>query len=80
MLRTVVATPDCRPETSSIIGHARTSPEALTFTTVPVIFTWHFYERAEHCATAFREEGRPRPRIFAQIKAMIFFSAYHGSS
>jgi hypothetical protein len=73
MLRTVVAATDIWPETSSIIGHARAIPDASTFTTAPVIFTWHFHERAEHCATALREEGRPRSRILAQIKAMICF-------
>jgi hypothetical protein len=81
MLRTVVAAPDCRPETSSIISHARAIPEASAFTTAPVTFTWHFYERAEHCLTACREESRPCSRILAQIKAMIgFISAYHGSN
>jgi hypothetical protein len=73
MLRTVVAAPTRRPESSGIIGHARATPEASTLTTVPVTFTWHFFERAEHCATAVGEEGPRCSRIFAQIKAMIGF-------
>jgi hypothetical protein len=52
MLRTVVAAPNPRPEGSGIIGHARAIPEASTLATAPVTFTWHFFERAEHCATA----------------------------
>jgi hypothetical protein len=81
MLRTYVAAPTPRPERGGTIGHARVIPEASTFTTAPVTFTWHFYERAKHCATARREEGRPCARIFAQIKAMIcFISAYYGSN
>ncbi len=59
MLRTMVAAADCRPETSGITGHARAIPEASTFTTAPVTFTRHFFERAEHRPTARREEGRP---------------------
>jgi hypothetical protein len=74
MLRTVVAATARRPETCGIIGHARATPEASTLTTVPVTFTWHFYELAEHCATAFREEGARCFRIFAQIKATIGFN------
>ena len=79
MLRTVVAAPDCRPETSGSIGHARAIPEASTFTTAPVTFTRHFYERAEHCATALREESRPCSRILAQIKAMNSFVFQHNT-
>ena len=77
----MVAAPNCRPETSSIICHARSIPEASTFTAAPVTFAWHFYERAEHRLTACREESRPGSRILAQIKAMIgFILAYHGSN
>ena len=65
MLRTVVAAPHTRPERSAIIGHARAIPERCTFTTDPVTFTWHFYERADHRITVWREEGRPCSRIFA---------------
>ena len=65
MLRTVVAAPYTRPERSAIIGHTRAIPEALAFTTAPITFTQHFYERAEHRATAAGEEGRPCSRIFA---------------
>jgi hypothetical protein len=81
MLRTVVTAPDTRPERCGIISHARAIPEASTFTTTPVTFTWHFYERAEHRATTLREEGRTCSRILAQIKANIsFISVYHGSN
>jgi hypothetical protein len=81
MVRTVVAAPDTRPERSGIIGHARAIPEASTFTTTPVAFTWHFYERAEHRATALWEESRPCSRILTQIKAKVWFiSAYRGSN
>jgi hypothetical protein len=73
MLRTVVAAPPRRPETSGIIGHARATPEASTLTTVPVTFTWHFFERAEHRATVALEEGARCSRIHAQIKATIGF-------
>lgn len=73
MLRTYVAAPSCRPETSASIGHARATPKAFTVTTAPVTFTWHFFERAEHCATVLSEEGARCSRIFAQIKAMIGF-------
>jgi hypothetical protein len=73
MLRTVVAAPARRPETSGIIGHARATPEASTIITVPVTFTWHFFECAEHCATVLGEEGARCSRIYAQIKATIFF-------
>ena len=57
MLRTYVAAPTRRPETSIIIGHARATPKASTLTAVPVTFTWHFFERSEHCVTVLREEG-----------------------
>jgi hypothetical protein len=81
VVRTVVAAPDTRPERSGIIGHARATPEASTFTTAPVTFTLHFFERAEHRAKALREEGRPCSRILAQIKAEIWLiSAYHDSN
>lgn len=81
MVRTVVAAPNTRPERSGIIRHARAIPEASTFTTAPVAFTWHFYERAEHRATALWEEGRPCSRILTQIKAKVWFiSAYCGSN
>jgi hypothetical protein len=73
MIRTYVAAPKPRPERCGIIGHARATPEASTFTTAPVTFTWHFFERAEHCATAVSEEGPRCSRIFAQIKATIGF-------
>ena len=73
MLRTVVAAPNRRPETSGTIGHARSIPEAVAFTTAPVTFTRHFFERTEHRPTACREESRPSSRIFAQIKATIRF-------
>ena len=75
MFRTLVAAPTPRPERSGIIGHARAIPEASTFTTAPVTFTWYFFERSEHCVTVTREEGRPcfRIRIIAQIKATIHF-------
>ncbi len=77
MLRTLVSAPDCRPESSGIIGHARAIPEASTFTTAPVTFTWHFFERAEHRATARREESGRCSRIFAQIEAKIGFIFQH---
>jgi hypothetical protein len=81
MLRTVVAAPNCRPETSGSIGHARATPQASTLTTAPVTFTRNFYERAEHRPTACREESRPCSRILAQIKAKIcFILVYHGSN
>lgn len=74
----MVAAPNPRPERCGIIGHARAIPKAATFTTAPITFTWHFYERAEHRATATREEGCPCSRILAQIKAMsCLISAYH---
>ena len=77
MVRTPVAAPDTRPERSlrlgGIIGHARAIPEDITFTAVPVTFTFHFFERAEHSAAAWREEGRICSRILAQIKAAIGF-------
>ena len=77
----MVAAPNTRPEWSGIICHARAIPEASTFTTAPITFTFHFHERAEHRATTLREEGRPCSRILAQIKAKVWFiSAYHDSS
>jgi len=86
MLRTVVAALDCWPEItgSSVFGHARPIPEAITVFTLPAVttFTWHFFKRSEHRATVFtREEGVRCSRIHAQIKAMIqrfvFISASH---
>jgi hypothetical protein len=71
MLRTVVTAPTLRPKSSSIIGHARATPKASALITVPVTFTWHFFERAEHCATAVSEECARCSRIYAQIKATV---------
>ena len=77
MLRTSVSAPHCRPERIGITGHARAIPEAFIFTTFPVTFTLHFFERAQHRATITREEGARCARIYTQIKATIWFYFQH---